>query len=168
MYVKHEDIHQKSENISVLGSELSQRGINILHRADVYQVFHKHTRLMSEPPGGRPLPQQTEAAGGLRRAGVPGGQHGQPTVRSPVGGEDPLEAATEKGTGFPRNHVTRGRRQNFPLLFHPHRPSTDQKKLGKMSSSGRNRVSGFEQRGQRGAPFGAEGRKAQDRPGSWT
>ena len=94
-----------------------------------------------------------------------GEQGSQPTAGPPVRGEDPLEAATEKGTGFPRNHVTRGRRQNFPLLFHPHRPSIDQKKPGKMSSSGRNRVSGFEQRGQRGAPFGAEGRN--DRPGSW-
>lgn len=66
MYVKHEDIHQKSEHISVLESELSQRGINILHRADVYQVFHKHTRLISEPPGGRPLPssqKHLEASG---------------------------------------------------------------------------------------------------------
>lgn len=103
-----------------------------------------------------------------RESKAPGGWQGQPTARPPVGGEDPLEAVAEKGTGFPRSRVTRGRRQNFPLLFHPHQPSVDQKNLGEMSSSGRKRASGFEQRGQLGAPFGAEGRKAQRRPGSWT
>lgn len=76
----------------------------------------------------------------------------------------PLEAATEKGRGFPRNHDTQGKRQNFPLLFHAHRPSVDQKKLGKTCGSRRKRARGFKQRGQWGPPLGPRGGKPRAAP----
>ena len=109
--------------------------------------------------------QQQEAPGGLGRAGVPRGRrHGQPTTWPPARGGDPREAETEKGRGFPSNHDTQGKRQNFPLLFHPHRPSVDQKKLGKTCGSGRRQVRGFEQRGQWGPPLGLRGPAAGREP----
>lgn len=106
---------RKSEHISVLESELSQRGINILHHYDVYQVFHKHTRLISRPPEAAP-PQQPEAPGGLRRAGPQVDSRASRPPGLPVGGRGPSRGCDRKGNRISQG-VTQGRRAELPFAL---------------------------------------------------
>lgn len=115
LHVRNKDTHQKSEHISLPESDLSQRGIKILHPCLLLpSVPQTNMPYLGTAWGTAPPPSSRST---WRPWEGRGPQGGQSTAQRPVRGKAPLEAATEEGTGFPRKPHHLGQDSGTSLCF---------------------------------------------------
>ena len=118
LHVRNEDTHQKSEHVSLPKSDLSQRGIKILHPCLLLpSVLQTNTPYLGSTWGTAPPLSSRSTWRPWEGRGPQWGRGGQLTAQRPDRGKAPLEAVTEKGTRFPRKAHHPGQDSGTSLCF---------------------------------------------------